>query len=170
MRRERLARLLPEVFLRVIEPQSPLLAALETMEALHEPAEATLGRLDEFFNPRRTPDRFVDYLARWVDLDLPITTGPGRRRELIAEAVALSHLRGTRAALLRFLTVATGIAGFEIDEAPAQGTGSSRPFHIIVRAPPESLAHEIMIRRIIELEKPAHVTYKLVAKEAAGKE
>src|SRR4051812_38750218 len=160
MRLDRLSRLLPEVFQRAIEPGSPLLAALGAMEALHDPSESVLARLDDFFDPRRTPDRFVGYLAKWVDLDVPVTTGLGRMRELVAEAVALSHLRGTRLALTRFLTVATGISGFEIDETPMHEAGAWRAFHIVVLAPKESLVHEVMIRKIIELEKPAHVTYE----------
>jgi phage tail-like protein len=152
MRLDRLGRLLPEVFQRTITPESPLFALLAVMEELHRPSEEVLANLDAFFDPRRTPERFVSYLASWVDLDVAVAIGPDRARGLVAEMVALSRLRGTRKALVRFLTVATGIPGFEIDE---------KPFHIVVRMPAASLPYENVVRKIIELEKPAHVTYEL---------
>jgi hypothetical protein len=115
-------------------------------------------------------------LADWVDLtrfmrasafadggtqDL-ISSGNGRLRELIAAALELSQLRGTRLGLLRFLETATGLKGFEIEENPSTADGEPRPFHILVHAPPEARAHESLIRRIVGQEKPAYVTCDLL--------
>jgi len=38
------------------------------MEALQAPDEAVLERLDAIFDPRRTTDEFVPFLAYWADL------------------------------------------------------------------------------------------------------
>jgi len=171
MKRAAVELLLPEVFRRTIRPENPLSALLEVMEAQHAPAEAALAGLDATFDPRRAPEEFVPFLAGWLDLERlfddpyddfagealgrrPISTGLGRLRELIAWASYLSQWRGTARGLRRFLEVATGVTGFVIDEA-------ARPFHIRVRAPRRVQPHEPLLRRIIELEKPAYVTFDL---------
>jgi hypothetical protein len=69
MKRSEIEKLLPTVIRRTIRRDNPSLAILEVMSALHEPSEALLTRLDGIFNPFRTPDPFVPFLARWLDLD-----------------------------------------------------------------------------------------------------
>src|SRR5438105_2847657 len=119
MRAPEIARLLPSVFRRTLAPAAgdPLGALLAVMEAMHAPVEGVLGELDAWFDPRRAPAEFVPLLARWVDLDVPVSTGLGRLRELVAARVELSRLRGTAAGLVRFLALATGLDGFRVDEA-----------------------------------------------------
>ncbi len=177
MKRTEIGQLLPVVFQRTVSPDNPLTALLEVMEMLHEPSEAALQNLDATLDPRRAPDAFVPFLARWVDLEplfegspqessverqrQPITTGLGRLRELVATAAQLSRWRGTARGLLLFLETATGVPGFAIDEQVLGPNGLPRPYHIRVRAPASTAAHRILIERVIELEKPAHVTYEL---------
>jgi len=161
MKSAEILRLLPGVFQRTARPGSPLAALLSVMEVLHAPSEQVLENLDALFDPRRAPDRFVPFLARWVDLDLPVTTGLGRLRELAAAGVELSRWRGTARGLLLFLSTATGRKDFEVDERVPGPNGLPRPFHIRVLAPAELAAHRPMLERIIELEKPAYVTYEL---------
>ena len=176
MKREEIERLLPRVFRRTLRPGSPLLALLEVMEALHEPSEAALRRLDAALDPRRAPDAFVPLLARWLDLDrlfeqrpagegppaaAPVTTGLGRLRELVAAAARLSQWRGTAKGLRDFLEIATGTPGFEIDERVSQADGWPRPFHVRIRAPASTAPHRALIERIIEQEKPAAITFEL---------
>ena len=184
MKRTEIERLLPAIFQRTLHPGNPLTALLEIMEALHAPAEAVLERLDSFFDPHRTTDEFVPFLAYWVDLDrlfeeapggkwqvalsrYPITSGFGRLRELIAGAAYLSQWRGTKKGLLLFLQTATGVEDFEIEERVLDAGGRPRLFHIKVRASAEGAPHRTLIERIIELEKPAHVTYELEFAEPA---
>ncbi|MGH9879962.1 MAG: phage tail protein [Pyrinomonadaceae bacterium] len=179
MQQSEIRQLLPEIFQRTLREGNPLTALLGVMEALHAPSEAVLDRLDAMFNPRRTTDPFVPFLAYWVDLDRlfeeeptgkwqvgfsrhPMTSGLGRLRELIATAAYLSQWRGTKKGLLLFLQTATGSEDFNIDEQVPDKNGEPRPFHIKVTAPAESAPHEHLIERIIELEKPAYVTYELV--------
>ena len=161
MRSPDIQRLLPGVFQRTVLDGSPLAALLEVMETLHAPSEAVLARLESHFDPRRAPDRFVPFLARWVGMDLPVTTGLGRLRELVAAAVEISRWRGTARGLRLFLTTATGRTDFEVDESVLGADGRPRPFHVRVRAPEAVAAHRLLLERIIEREKPAYVTYEL---------
>lgn len=178
MTRAEIERLLPAIFQRTLHAGSPLAAILEVMEALPAPSEAILADIDAVFDVYRTPDRFVPFLARWLDLERlfdeytdrgevlrsgrpPISTGLGRLRELVAVAPRLSQWRGTKRGLLLFLETATGTRGFEIDEQVLDAGGRPRPFHIRVRAPASVARHRALIERILDQDKPASVTYNL---------
>jgi phage tail-like protein len=178
MKKQDIERLMPLVFRRTASPGSPLDALLEVMQALHEPAEAELGRFASALAPLRAPDAFVPYLAGWVDLDRffeetpvapragsavrsPWPTGLGRLRELIAAAAWLSQWRGTSKGLVRFLETATGCSGFVVEEEVADPGQPPRPFHIRVRAPASTRPVETLLHRIIRSERPAYVTYEL---------
>jgi phage tail-like protein len=176
MKPQEIERLLPQVFRRTRSPGSPLAAILDVMAVLHAPAERVLDDLDAFFDPRRTPSSFVPYLACWVDLEVLVggeaggagqahlpdfPTGDGRLRELVAAAAFLSRWRGTRKGLLRFLEVATGVHGFDVDERVPGEDGRPRPLHVRLRAPRTTETYRPLIERIVEYEKPAAVTYDL---------
>jgi phage tail-like protein len=175
MKREQIKKLLPAVFQSTARPGNPLFAILDVMEAMHAPSEAALDSIEVNLDPYRAPDAFVPYLASWVDLevllDLPrtqspsstptLSTGLGRLRELTAAAVTLSRWRGTRKGLGLFLETATGAKGFEVDEQVVGADGKIKPFHLRITAPKKMAEHRILIERIIELEKPAHVTHEL---------
>ena len=182
MKRDDIVQLLPEVFRTTLAPHTPMAALLETMEAMHGPAEQALEDVDVIFDPYRAPDAFVPALASWLDLDRffppransggvwdanvePLSSGIGRLRELIAAATSLSQWRGTSAGLTRFLEVATGIRGYEIDEQVNGEDGVVRPFHLEVRAPAEAKRYQALVERILQQEKPAYVTYQLVFKQ-----
>lgn len=169
MKRAEIERLLPTVFRDTVRyPDNPLADFLDVMEDLHAPTEVILKDIARFFDPYHTPDRFVPYLATWVDLERllyetayartpsPWPSGTGRLRELIAAAAFLSEWRGTSKGLLRFLEVATGLTGFTVVENPDR-----RPFHVAFHAPATSVRFRGLIQRIIEQEKPAYVTYDL---------
>jgi phage tail-like protein len=175
VRKAQIKRLLPSLFQRTTRPGSPLWAILDVMESMQAPSESALDRLDITFDPRRAPDAFVPYLASWVDLEmlLDVSRGPasssvasfptglGRLRELVAAAVTLSQWRGTGKGLLLFLETATGSPGFEINERVVGADGKTRQFHLQIKAPSAVAAHRTLIEKIIELEKPAYVTYEL---------
>jgi hypothetical protein len=181
MKRREIEDLLPWVFRRTVQPGSALASLLDLMEALHEPSERVLERIDVALDPRRTGDAFVPWLARWVDLERlledesgrietvagrpPLPTGLGWLRELVASAAELSQWRGTARGLLLFLETATGTRGFEIDEQVPGPNGHPRPFHLRVRVPAGAARYRSLIDRIVRMEKPAYVTYEL---ELAG--
>jgi phage tail-like protein len=175
MKTAQIKRLLPSIYQSAADQRTPLTSILEIMEQMHAPAESILDQLEIYFDPRRAPEEFVPYLASWVDLepvlDIPksrdktrlptLSTGIGRLRELTAAAVTLSKWRGTRKGLLLFLETATGTTNFKVEESTLGPDGKPRPFHIHITAPAESLPHRTLVQRIIELEKPAYVTYDL---------
>jgi phage tail-like protein len=185
MKRDDIAQLLPAIFQLTQREGNLLNGLLEVMEALQAPSEDVLQRLDSFFDPRRTTDEFVPYLAYWADLTRlfdetlnpkdqfafarsSLASGLGRLRELIASAAYLSQWRGTKKGLLLFLQTATGFGGFNIQEN-AGLDGAARLFHISIRAPKESEQYSNLIKRIVELEKPAYVTYELSFEPASTK-
>ncbi|HWO22623.1 MAG TPA: phage tail protein [Kofleriaceae bacterium] len=161
MSREQIEQLLPSVVRRAIGPGSPLAALTAVMADLFDPADRAAGNLDGYFDPWRCPERFLPLLAAWMDIPMPVTTGSRQLRELIAVAVGLHQVRGTRRALLAFLEAATGLRGFEIDETVRDAAGQVRPFFVTVRAPAEARAHAVMIERLIERERPAQVRCEL---------
>jgi P2-related tail formation protein len=124
-----------------------------------------MERLDASFDPRRAPESFLPLLARWVDLDVTVSTGPRRWRELIAAAAELARWRGTRRGLIRFLELATGATGFDVAEDVHDEQGHLVPFHVQVIAPASTRPHQAMLERIIQREKLAHVTYQLTFRE-----
>jgi phage tail-like protein len=182
MKYTEIEQLLPEVFQRTLRPGLPLFALLEVMELLHVPSELALTHLDARFDPRRTPEEFVPFLARWIDLErlfaeeasqekspgrMRLSTGLGRLRELIASGADLSKWRGTGRGLRRFLQIATGTNGYEILEN-VSSTGEPVPYHLLVMAPGTMESHRHLITQIIESEKPAYVTYEVCFEATTG--
>lgn len=186
MKHAEIERFIPEIFARTLHAGNPLTALLEVIEILHEPVERILEVLDAHFSPYRTPDTFVPFLSKWVDLDwlfetpkrtvrskelqkrgeddesvATIPTGLGRLRELTAAAAYLSQWRGTVKGLVLFCEIAVGLRGFTIKEQIFDSSGHIRPFHIQVQAPYEALPYRALLERIIEREKPAYVTFEL---------
>ena len=170
MKRADLDALLPAVFQDAVVEGTPLDAVLETAARLPEPDEALLASIDRLFDPRRTNDDMVAFLAAWVDLDRflirrtsdntggELPSGSGPLRELCAAAAELSRNRGTRQGLIRFLEVATGQRGFRIEEN-RERNGVDRPFHLVITAPAEAEPHAQLIHAVVAYEKPAYVTY-----------
>ena len=168
--------LLPEIYRRSLHPGAPLTAILQAMAALHQPDEIILDRLPDYFAPYSSPEDFLSFLARWVDLDRYLSQeaapdfppGLGRLRELIAAAAELSRWRGSARGLTRFLELATGLSGFQVEENPPDDAGRPRPFHIRIHAPQQARPYQTLLQQIIQQEKPVYVTWELVyAKETA---
>lgn len=162
-----LLALLPEVF-QICAPSSPPLRALSAVAGdMHAPVQEVLDSMDRVVDPFRTPEKMLGYLSRWVDLDWLTLPDPesvvgaalgisaARQRDLIANAADLSARRGTRSGLLRFLQLATGVEGFEIDVDPPA-------FHLRVSVPAEASDQIDTVRRIVGGSKPAHVTAEIL--------
>ena len=177
MRADRIARFLPETYRAAYEaPDSLLKVVLGVMETMQKPGEDILDGLDSYLDPVRTPDRFVPMLAGWLDLAQYLEENPSPQRGLvqhhfapglnqlrllITRATDLNKRRGTRVALQDFLKLATGIAGFHVEENPPDGQGNTRPFHIRVHAPDAARVYHGLITRIVDRERPAYVTYEI---------
>lgn len=171
-----LARLLPEVFQETITSGGLLAGLLEVMTALQHPSEQRLATLDAVFDPRRSSDAFVPFLARWVHFDhlhddrsrrhgglqQACLDSIGHLRELVADAAYLAQWRGTARGLTRFLATATGLRGFRIDEeVRVPGENALRPFHLRITAPAAAKRQADLVHKVIRMGKPAHVTYDL---------
>ncbi|MFI7742510.1 phage tail protein [Kocuria rhizosphaericola] len=168
-------RILPEVFRIAVRTSPPLRALVAVAEQLHQPVHAVLDDLDDIVDPYRAPEAMLPSLAHWVDLEWLALRGstaePGssaavpqdRLRELIAHAAELSAHRGTVAGLHRFLTLATGVDGYEIEDVPGA-------FHLTVGVPASAAGQLPLIQRIIATTKPVHVTSELRVLEPAEEE
>ena len=169
-------RLLPDIIARTVRPGSPLGALLEVMADLLSPSEDVLRQLDRYFDPYRTPERMVPFLAGWVDLAwliagsangrpgtvAPFPPGSGWLRELVATAVDLSRWRGTATGLVRFLETATGVEGFVVQDQSTPPEATLKPFHVRVVAPAAARPFQPVIERIVATQKPAYVTSELI--------
>ena len=78
---------------------------------------------------------------------------------MIYAAIPLANQRGTFRGLQHFLQIATGVERYRITADP------TTPFHILVYYPAEAAPLLPLIQRIVQLEKPAYVTYALFAVE-----
>lgn len=158
MRREEIRRLLPAVFRGASSDETPLGALLGAMEALHATTEETLATVDRIFDPMRTPDDFVPVLARWVDLDPELSMGIAPLRSLVALAADLSRWRGTTRGLVAFLEAATGVRGFEVEDAVPGPDGKLLPFHLRITVPKALTPYQELLDTIVRREKPAYAT------------
>ncbi len=158
MKPDEIRNLLPWVMQQATEQHGGYAALLEVMAALHEPAEETLREIHAFFEPAKTPARFLPYLAGWLDYDwAPDDSADDltrRGRRLMEQYLPLTRSRGTVHGLKQFLRIAVGVDGIEIEEDAAR-------HHVTVCVPTVDKATEAAIRRIVEREKPAHLTFEL---------
>lgn len=163
MKADKIEELLPWVFQRTLaQKDNPMHGFIHVMEQLHEPTEAAFADLHSYFNPYTTPERFLPFLAKMLDLDfylmpLPpyLPTGINNLRNLVAQAIDLNQERGTNKGLERFLETATGINGFAIREA-------KKPFHLQIRLPEAAKPYREFVEKIIRRERPAYTTFELV--------
>ncbi len=170
MTRDQILQLLPAVVSQTATPGTISDGLVEVMAGLMRKDERILADIDAYLDPRRAPESFVPFLARWVDLArfLPAlgnraaVTDPARLRELVAQAHDLARWRGTRSGMLRFLRLATGHDGFAIAENLG-ADGRPRLHHLCIRHPAACAGQRPLMEAVIELAKPAHVTHELVA-------
>ena len=157
MRSEDIARLLPTAYQRAAGRPGVLATLLETMEQMHAPTLRTLRDVEDLFTPYRSPDRMVPYLLSWVALDhvLSAAIPIGRLRDLVSLGAAIARRRGTAAGLQAVIVTATGVP-VTVEES------ADRPFHIVVRLPGAAADLAVLVRRIVEAEKPAAVTADVV--------
>ncbi len=170
-----LRRLLPEILRRTAHTGTPLDALLQVMAELPARDERILAVLAAYFDPYRAPDRFVPYLAAWVDLGwLPVrgvegASIPGqagvevaRLRALLQQAPRLAQARGTAAGLALFLRTATGVPDIQVLDSGAAADAVQVPFHLRVAIPRAAASQRALVELIVRSEKPAHVTQEVI--------
>jgi phage tail-like protein len=137
------------------------------------PIFASLDSFDAYLDPMLAPDDFVDWLGTWVAAVPDDSWTPQRRRELLARAVALYRIRGTRQGLESYLEVLTGgEVGVEESGGTAASTvsGGSFPgrpgFEVVVTVRPGDGVPDVdRIDALVAASKPAHVRHRV---EIAG--
>lgn len=149
--------------------------------------QALLSQLPDYFNPYRTPQAFLPWLAAGVGVELEPHWPLEKQRALVAKAAELYKWRGTRRGLISMIRVLTGIevdieehrcpfASFVLDSNNTLGIqtilqGALRLEHCFtVRLPdvPEKYPDTTLakIQDIIRTEKPAHTQYFMAFRQA----
>ncbi len=172
MEQERILRYLPENYqLAAADRRGVMRALLAVMDGMHAPADRVLRSLDTYVDPNRAPDAFVLMQASWLGLEryfdwtggspgvgeAHYAAGIDQLRLLIARFPELVRSRGTNQSLTRFLEVATGVSGFEVEDGMEVG----HPFHIVVHVPAAAAPLDDLVRRIVAGERPAHATWEI---------
>jgi phage tail-like protein len=200
---------LPAVFREDAQPGTPnflgrfLLAFEEILRGRGDPGEpglmervggivdavsgvAVLGGLERYAEPGpllpddlRAPSAFLEWLSGWVAITLRADIGEQAQRQLIARAVQLYQMRGTRRGLEVMLGIYT-VLGATVTETiqPLQvgvhstvgidtaiDGGGPHFFRVLIRVPTADPAeirrYRDLATAIIEREKPAHCSYAL---------
>lgn len=150
------------------------------------PLQLMADNLHYYLHPLTTPSDLVPWLATWVNLVLDDNWTLEQRRNLIYTAPELYSWRGTRRGLTEYLTLYTGVVpniseyvdGMVLGPETRLGinttiAGRERHRFTVTMYLPEMTEEEIsykelIIRRIIDTEKPAHTTYQLILKTRKG--
>lgn len=142
-------------------------AALDEVLA---PVFATLDNQAAYLDPALAPDDYVDWLAKWVALDVEEQWPLPRRRRLVSTAVALHRRRGTRGGLAGLIELVTGGRAEVLDSGGCvasadPGTplpGADRPGLLVrVRIPDPSTVDAARLDALVAANKPAHLPHTL---------
>ena len=121
--------------------------------------DAKVDRIPHLFNPWKTDNEFLPWLASWMDLSLSEEWGERTRRSLLHHIFSIYQIRGTLEGLIAILDIYLGktVQAIEND--------STRPHTFIVTvnfpefAPAKMAQRTRAIRNVIDREKPAHTDY-----------
>ena len=136
---------------------------------------------DKLEADRRRLSEFLHWMASWVALSLRADWTAGQQKNFLANIVPLYRSRGTRANLIKLLTIYTGgaptidegeITTFQIGLRSTIGKDTiigeppAHFFRVTVRlggvAIPAERDRKLQIARaLIDLQKPAHTSYEL---------
>ncbi len=148
--------------------------------------ETTIAEIATLFDPQKTPEDFLSWLAGWTalilraDLALEAVQRKLVQREFLANIVQRYRFRGTKENLIQLLKIFTlgepiiqepVVSAFQVGVSSTVGRntyvggGPAHFFEITIAlaraSPKEQAREEAIARSIIELEKPAHTYYKL---------
>jgi phage tail-like protein len=165
---------LPAMYLEDLFTQR-FTAALDEVLA---PVITVLDGFADYLDPMLAPDDFVEWLTRWVALDLDEGWTLWQRRELVGQAVELHRWRGTRRGLATHVRLLTGGEVVVVDSGgcvssdepggPLPGDEPARAL-VHVRVPdPGAVDQRALTAAVLEIV-PAHVlvTVEVVAETGA---
>ena len=101
-----------------------LTAALDVVLA---PIVSVLDNLDAYVDTGLAPDDFLEWLARWVDVDLDPGWPAAQRRAVVAQAVHLHRRRGTVDGLKEEVALLTGIEPEIVEDGGVDWSQSPDP-------------------------------------------
>lgn len=164
---------LPAMYLEDLFTQR-FTAALDEVLA---PVITILDGFADYLDPQLAPDDFVEWLTRWVALDLDEGWSSRQRRDLVGQAVELHRWRGTRRGLATHVRLLTGgevvvldsggCVFSEVPDGPLPGDEPARAL-VHVRVPdPGAVDQRTLTAAVLEIV-PAHVlvTVEVVADAA----
>jgi phage tail-like protein len=147
--------------------------------------EAALDSVQRLLNPQAADDKWLAFVAAWIDLAFDPSWPEAARRQLVIEGAALQAGAGTPAAMARYLEIYTGAAAGIVESfrrappapiqlgargalgvaplAGAETAGLAHDFTVHVTLPQgrDRAASLSAIDRIVETVKPAHTTWRL---------
>ncbi|MEX0271143.1 phage tail protein [Leptolyngbyaceae cyanobacterium UHCC 1019] len=160
---------------------------LKVFEQSFEPAVNTWQTLWAYLDPLTAPESLLPFLAQWVGWQNEVTWSVEQQRSLIRRAMEIYRWRGTKRGLQLYLHLYTGLPQHDPTRSPEQQPiqivssiqnglvlgksdfgpnailGGGRPFHFNVTLRPNQgqFLDELLVRSIIDQEKPAVCTYDL---------
>jgi phage tail-like protein len=165
-------------------------AGAPALEEVLDGIDGALGGLERHFSPlpppgapapalQQAPAEFLDWLGGWVALVLRADVTEAQQRALVANAVRLYEIRGTKAGLQQLLglydvgtTIEEDLDAFQIGVHSTIGEDTrldgGPPHYFRVRAslavadPARLEATRQRITAIVDAEKPAHTFYDLI--------
>lgn len=128
--------------------------------------EEIIDNIHLYFNPQKTPDEFLPWLAGWVALSLRNDWKVEVKRAFIQKIVGLYRLRGTKAGLIEILSIYLKNSGFgEKVEVFDQFADFPHYFQVQLtlndRNPEKYWRQAKIAQAIIDQQKPAQTFYSL---------
>jgi phage tail-like protein len=162
-----LARHLPEAYRR----QLPLLDFLAHYEELFAGFDETIRGAYAHYAPRSTPARLLDWLGGWVGFVPDPTLSTASRRGLVDRSALRLDARGTPKGLRDHLVEALGLKPEQVlvGEGPVDTAPEADHFIVEIRVAASMTKDDVTLLgrqaiRIIETERPAHLSYELRVK------
>ncbi len=128
--------------------------------------EEILDNIDLYFNPQQTPEEFLPWLAGWVALSLRDDWQVEVKRAFIQQIIGLYRLRGTKAGLIKILSIYLNNAGFGEKVEVFEGFDNFPNYFQVQltlnnRDPDKYWRQAKIAQAIIDREKPAQTFYSL---------
>ncbi|MBL8901102.1 MAG: hypothetical protein JNM84_25975 [Planctomycetes bacterium] len=101
-------RYLPAIYQADPASKDLLERYLSAVEMIFSGVESGITRLEECFDPQRTPRAFLAWLGRWIGFSVDPLWDEATMRRFLAEAAAILRAKGTTASLVRAVELVTG--------------------------------------------------------------
>jgi len=127
-------------------------------ESILDPIERQVADIYHYFDANHAPPEMLKWLGSWLGLVMDDRWPEERRRELVASAAPLYAWRGTKRGLSALLRLYTGVEPEIVEPTLSQVSRDLRlayTFTVRLTGPADSLIDEVVLRRIVETEKPA---------------